>query len=74
MTTQDIKKTLAAALPDATNIRVRQYPMTYKGSMRGYTDITITGPYDGYEYLHARHKALEVLGRPAKTFITVHNF
>jgi hypothetical protein len=71
MTTQEIKKTLAQAFPDAVKIRVRQHPMTYKGSMRGYTDITLQGKYD---YFAARDKALEVLGHPAKTFVTIHNF
>ena len=43
MSTQEIKNIMSRTFPQARKIRVRQYPMSYKGSMRGYTTITVVG-------------------------------
>ena len=72
MTTIDLKSRLQKMYPKAEKIRVRQYPITYKGSMRGYTTISISG--GGYEYRTTKDKILSIVPEPSKTFVDVINF
>lgn len=72
MTTTDLKSRLQEMYPKAEKIRVRQYPATYKGSMRWYTTINING--GGYEYRTTKDKILSIVPEPSKTFVDVINF
>ena len=72
MGTKELKSKLQEMYPRATKIRVRQYPITYKGSMRGYTTVDISG--GGYDYYTERKKVLSVVPEPKKTFVDVSNF
>ena len=67
MTTQEIKDKLSKVFPEATKIQVRQYPMTYKGSMRGYTNVTVRGI--NYDFNDFRDKCHNALGSLEKTFV-----
>lgn len=66
MSTLELKQKLQDKLPRATKIKVRQYPITYKGSMRGYTNITV---YSDYDYYTVRDIVKANVPEPSKTFI-----
>jgi hypothetical protein len=68
MTTQAIKNKLAKVFPQATKIRVRQYPMSYKGTMRGYTDINVKGV--SINYYEFQDKCRTALGSLDHTFVS----
>lgn len=72
MSTLELKKKLQAMYPQATKVIVRQYPITYKGSMRGYITVSIYG--GGYDYYSAKDKILSVVPEPKKTFVDVSTF
>lgn len=67
MTTQDMKAKLQQVFPEATKIRVRQYPDNYKGSMRGYTTVDVKGV--DIEYNDFRDKCRQAIGSLDKTFV-----
>lgn len=66
MTTNELKEKLQAALPRATKVKVRQYPMTYKGSMRGYTTVMVYGDMD---YYNVKDIVMATVPEPKKTFV-----
>lgn len=67
MTTQEMKEKLAIVFPEASKIKVRQYPMSYKGSMRGYTTVTVKDVND--DYFTFKDKCEAALGTLNKTFV-----
>jgi hypothetical protein len=69
MTKQEILEKLLPVFPDASKIQVKIYPLTYKGSMRGYTNITLWGC--NRPYTEAQNRIRETLGTLSKTFVTV---
>lgn len=71
MDTKELKSKLETMFPKATKIRVRQYPLTYKGSMRGYTTVDIKGDYDFHT---AKEKVFAIVPEPKKTFVDVFNY
>lgn len=72
MTTQEIKQTLSKVFPEARKIRVRQYPLTYKGTMRGCTDIQVVGVSENYTVF--KNKCREALRQPKNTFYSESNY
>ncbi len=71
MDTIEFKKRLQTMYPNARRIKVRQYPLTYKGSMRGYTIVDITG--GGYDFHTVKDKVLSLVPDPKHTFVDVMN-
>jgi hypothetical protein len=69
MNTKELKAKLCAMYPTATRIRVRSYPITYKGSMRGYTTVDVVGINGDFKTERDRIKS--IVPEPAKTFIDV---
>jgi len=72
MDTKQIKAKLQAMYPTAKRIKVRQYPITYKGSMRGYTTVDVHGIGGDFRTEQARIRA--IVPEPKKTFIDVMSF
>ncbi len=66
MTTNELKDKLGAILPGATKVKVRQYPMTYKGSMRGYTTVTVHSDMD---YYRVKDIVMAAVPDPKHTFV-----
>lgn len=71
MSTNELKTKVQTLYPEATKIRVRQYPVTYKGSMRGYTTVDLEGIRD--DFRTAKSKVLSIVPEPKKTFVDVWN-
>lgn len=72
MNSKEIKAKLQQMYPTAKRIRVRQYPTTYKGSMRGYTTVDVYGISGDFRTEHDRIKA--IVPDPKHTFVDVMSF
>lgn len=68
MSTQEIKNRLKEVFPQASKIKVRQYPIDYKGSMRGYTSVSVKDVNE-IDYSEFKNKCRTALGGLDKTFV-----